>query len=458
VRTVGRWIDERLGISSILGGFVNRPVPRDVGWLHTLGSATLFLIIVQVVTGIVLTISYVPSPDHAYQSIQHIDGTPFGALVRGIHHWGATLLVLAVVLHVIRVFAWASYKYPRELNWLIGAVLLFVVLGFAFTGYLLPWDQKAYWATVVGTNVAGQVPFIGGPLLELLRGGTQLGASTLVRFYGVHIWILPAVLFLLVGLHILAVIRQGIAAQPRLTPLTEPSAGESRRAAYEREYAAEKRAGKPFLEAFYADAVVSLGVFILLVVLAIAMGAPLDEPADPNSVGYVPRPEWYFLALFQLLWYFTGPLEPLMITALFTIAALVFVLVPFLDRNAERHPRRRPVALGLAGIAIVGIVGLTVLGATGTPTGLPSVPARPGMSEPDLRGLTVFNTQGCTACHSVDGIGGDVGGDLSTVGADLNAEELRSQIVDPDDREMPAFDQLTEEQLDDLVHFLGALK
>lgn len=458
MRTVGRWIDERLGISSILHGFVDRPVPRDVGWLHTLGSATLFLIIVQVVTGIVLTISYVPSPDHAYQSIQHIDGTPFGALVRGIHHWGATLLVLAVVLHVIRVFAWASYKYPRELNWLIGAVLLFVVLGFAFTGYLLPWDQKAYWATVVGTNVAGQVPFIGGPLLELLRGGTQLGASTLVRFYGVHIWILPAVLFLLVGVHILAVIRQGIAAQPRLTPLTEPVAGESRRAGYEREYAAEKRSGKPFLEAFYADAVVSLGVFILLLILAIAIGAPLDEPADPNSAGYVPRPEWYFLALFQLLWYFTGPFEPLMITAFFTIAAVVFVLVPFLDRNPERHPRRRPFALGLAGVAIVGIVGLTVLGATGAPTGLPSVVARPGLSEPDLRGLTVFNTQGCTACHSVDGIGGDVGGDLSTIGADLNADDLRSQIVDPDTSEMPAFDQLTTEQLADLVHFLQALK
>ena len=164
-----------------------------------------------------------------------------------------------------------------------------------------------------------------------------------MRFYGVHIWILPAVLFLLVGFHVLAVIRQGIAARPRLTPLTEPVAGESRRAAYERDYAAEKRAGKPFLEALYADAVVSLGVFILLVVLAIALGAPLDEPADPNSVGYVPRPEaGNSLALFELLWYFTGPLEPLMITGFFTIAAVVFVLVPFLigTRSAIRGDDR----------------------------------------------------------------------------------------------------------------------
>jgi ubiquinol-cytochrome c reductase cytochrome b subunit len=458
MRTFGRWFEDRLGIGAILNWFITRPIPRDVGWLHTLGSATLFLIIVQVVTGIVLSISYVPSPDDAYQSILYIDATPFGAVVRGIHHWGATLLVVFVVLHVIRVFVWASYKYPRELNWVIGAALLFLVLGFAFTGYLLPWDQKAYWATVVGTNVAGQVPLIGGPLLELLRGGTELGAATLVRFYGVHIWILPAALFLLIGLHILAVIRQGIAARPRLTPLTAPVPGESTHAAYEREYAAEKRSGKPFLEALYADVVVSFGVLLLLLVLAIFLGAPLEEPADPNSVGFVPRPEWYFLALFQLLWYFTGPLEPLIITVFFTVAALLFVFVPFLDRNPERHPRRRPIALGLAGIAIVGIVGLTVLGATGTPTGLPSVAARPGLSEPDLRGLTVFNTQGCTACHSVDGVGGDVGGDLSNIGADMNADELRSQIVDPDDPEMPAFDQLTTEQLDDLVHFLEALE
>jgi quinol-cytochrome oxidoreductase complex cytochrome b subunit len=269
---------------------------------------------------------------------------------------------------------------------------------------------------------------------------------------------LPAALFLLIGIHILAVIRQGIAARPRLSALTEPVAGESSRAAYEREYAAEKRAGKSFWEALYHDAVVSLGVFLIVVVLAIVIGAPLEEAADPNSVGYVPRPEWYFLALFQLLWYFSGPLEPLMITAFFTVAAVVFVLVPFLDRNPERHPRRRPVALGLAGIAIVAIVGLTVLGATGAPSGLPSVVARPGLTEQELRGLTDFNTQGCTACHSVDGVGGDAGDDLSTIGADLNADDLRSQIVSPDTVEMPAFDQLTTEQLDDLVAFLQSLK
>jgi len=456
VKRIGGWFEERLGFGSIFRSFVDRPIPRDIGWFHALGSATLFLIILQVVTGIALTLSYVPSPDAAYQSVLYIDATPFGGFVRGVHHWGASLLVIVMVLHAIRVFGWASYKYPRELNWIIGALLLFVVLGFAFTGYLLPWDQKAYWATVVGTNVAGQVPIIGGPLLELLRGGVQLGAVTLVRFYGIHVWVLPAVLGLLVGLHIFAVIRQGIAAPPRLEPLAEPVAGDSRRQAYEREYAAEKRAGKPFAEALFIDAVVALGMMVLVSVLAIWLGAPLDAQADPNTSGYVPRPEWYFLSLFQLLWYFIGPLEPLLITVFFTIAGAVFVLVPFLDRNPQRHPRRRPIALAVGAVSIVAIVGLTWLGATGSSSSLPAVAARPGLTAQELRGLQEFNTQGCTACHTIDGVGGDAGNDLSH--GDLTAEEIRNQLLDPNTANMPPFDQLTQQQLDDLAAFLLAMK
>ena len=458
MRRIWGWIDERMGIGQYLTAFVDRRTPRDIGWLHTLGSATLFLIIIQITTGIVLTLSYVPSPDHAYESVQYIDATPFGAFVRGVHYWGASLLVIVIVLHAIRVFVWASYKYPRELNWLLGAGLLFIVLAFAFTGYLLPWDQKAYWATVVGTNVAGQAPIIGGFLLELLRGGAQLGAATLVRFYGAHVWVLPAALLLLTFFHIYAVIKQGIAAAPRAEPLTEAVPGESRRATYEREYAAEKRAGKPFYESLYADAVVALGLLVVVFFLAIIFGAPLDVAADPNATGYVPRPEWYFLSLFQLLWYFIGPLEPVLITAFFLVAGAVFVLVPFLDRNPARHPRRRPVALGIAAVALVGIVGLTFLGATTAPSGLPKVAARSGLTDQELRGLELFNTQGCTACHTIDGVGGDAGPDLSDVGNTHSEDELREHILTPESPNMPAFDQLTEQQLADLVAFLQATR
>jgi len=198
------WLDERLDVSPLVSGFLDRKVPGNIGWFQTLGSATLFLLIVQIVTGIALSMSYVPSPDHAYDSILYIDQTPFGGAVRGIHHWSAGLLVLLIGLHTLRVFVWGAHRYPRELTWVVGAGLFFVVLGFAFTGYLLPWDQKAYWATVVGTNIAGSAPIVGGAMLELLRGGQQLGAVTLARFYGIHVWVLPAILFLLVGIHMFA--------------------------------------------------------------------------------------------------------------------------------------------------------------------------------------------------------------------------------------------------------------
>jgi len=455
---VVRWIDERLNVSPLVRAFVDRRMPGNIGWFHTLGSATLFLLVVQFVTGIALSMSYVPSPDHAYQSVLYIDQTPFGAAVRGIHHWAAGLLVLFIGLHILRVFIWGAHRYPREITWLIGAGLFFVVLGFAFTGYLLPWDQKAYWATVVGTNIAGSAPFIGGAMLELLRGGEQLGAVTLARFYGIHIWVLPAALLLLVGIHLFAVVRQGIAASPRRRPLVEPEPGLSRRQIYEREYAAEKRVGKPFWEAILKDAIVAAVLTVALVALALGLGAPLEPQADPNVTNYVPRPEWYFLDLFQILWYFTGSLEPLLIFLTFTLASIVFILVPFLDRGRYRHPRQRPIAMSLTAAVVVGVVGLTFLGATASQPGAVRVPPTEGMSSEVLAGLQVFNEQGCSACHQIRGVGGQAGPDLSRAGRQLEEADMRRQIVTPKNDEMPAFDGLSPQQLSDLVTFLKSLR
>lgn len=452
------WVDERLQISPLLRSFIDRRVPGNIGWAHTLGSATLLFLVVQIATGIVLSLSYVPSPDAAYESVLYIDQTPFGALVRGIHHWAAGLLVVLIGLHALRVFLWAAHRYPRELTWVAGALLFFVVLGFAFTGYLLPWDQKAYWATVVGTNIAGSVPFIGRNVLELLRGGPELGAVTLARFYGVHIWVLPALLMALVGFHLFAVIRQGIAASPRRQPLVTPIPGESRRDAYAREYAAEKVAGQPFWHSLLKDAIVSLLLLAVVFALALGPGAQLEPKANPNVTGYAPRPEWYFLNLFQLLWYLTGPFESLLIFGLFGIGALVFTLVPFIDRGRERLPQRRPVAMALAGIVVVGVLGLTVIGATSSPAGVVIVPAVPGMTEQQLEGLKVYNGVGCSSCHLIGGIGGTSGPDLSRAGDRWGAEAMRTQIVSPGDSEMPAFDGLTAQQLDDLLSFLTSLK
>jgi quinol-cytochrome oxidoreductase complex cytochrome b subunit len=209
------WLDERVGWRQIWEVIFLRQIPK-VNWFYTLGSATLFLAVNQAVTGILLTIYYVPTPDHAYDSVQYITTqVAMGWLIRGLHHWGASAMVVVVVLHMLRVIFYGAYKYPREVTWMTGVVLLLVVVGFGFTGYLLPWDQKAFWATTVGTRIAGTPPIIGDYLLKIMRGGPDLSAVTLARFFGTHVWVLPATLALLVGAHLYLVIKIGISAVPR---------------------------------------------------------------------------------------------------------------------------------------------------------------------------------------------------------------------------------------------------
>lgn len=211
---INAWLDERTGLQQVWQAVFLRKIPH-VNWFYTLGSATLFVAINQAITGILLTIYYVPTPDHAYDSVQYITTQVQGGwYIRGLHHWGASAMVVLVVLHMLRVILYAAYKYPREVTWFTGVILLIVVIGFGFTGYLLPWDQKAFWATTVGTRIAGTPPLIGDWILRIMRGGPEISAVTLARFYGVHVWVLPATLLALVGVHLYLVIRNGISAVP----------------------------------------------------------------------------------------------------------------------------------------------------------------------------------------------------------------------------------------------------
>jgi quinol-cytochrome oxidoreductase complex cytochrome b subunit len=213
--SIGTWLDERVGWKKVWEAIFLRKVPK-VNWLYTLGSAALFLSVNQIVTGILLTIYYVPTPDHAYDSVQFISTqVTAGWLIRGLHHWGASAMVVVTVLHMLRIVLHGAYKYPREVTWFTGVALLLIVIGFGFTGYLLPWDQKAFWATTVGTRIAGVAPGIGDAILRVLRGGESLSAVTLARFYGGHVWMLPAALLLLLLAHLYLVIRIGISAPPR---------------------------------------------------------------------------------------------------------------------------------------------------------------------------------------------------------------------------------------------------
>lgn len=213
-KKIYEWLDERIGFDGLYENLLDRPEPRG-NWWNTLGSASLFLFVMQGLTGIFLTVYYTPSPDHAYDSIQYImNGVAFGWLVRGMHHWGATLMVLVVFIHMLRVFFSASYKYPRELTWMVGVFLFLLTLGMGFTGYLLPFNQRSYWATVVGTNIAGVVPGVGGFILKALRGGTDVSALTLSRFFSVHIWMLPATLAGLISVHLYLIMHHGESAYP----------------------------------------------------------------------------------------------------------------------------------------------------------------------------------------------------------------------------------------------------
>jgi menaquinol-cytochrome c reductase cytochrome b subunit len=215
------WLEERTalpGRSGLVGGvkyFLFRKVPGDIGWAHTLGSATLTAFLVQAVTGAILAMYYRPDPDKAYESIRHItDDVWLGWLVRGMHRWGASVFIILMFLHMGRVFLYGAYKYPRELNWIIGVLILFLGMLEGFTGYLLPWDQTAYWATVVGINLQATGPFVGPFLQGALAGGAEIGTETLARFYAIHMLLIPGALFVLIGLHLWLVVRIGVSSPP----------------------------------------------------------------------------------------------------------------------------------------------------------------------------------------------------------------------------------------------------
>lgn len=211
---LGQWLDEHTGSNDVYRVVLARKIPKT-GWAYTLGSATLFVMVLQIVTGILLSIYYVPTPDHAWESVNYIQSEVlFGWLIRGIHHYAASAMIILVGLHMIRVVIYGAYKYPREVTWITGVLLMVITLGFGFTGYLLPWDQKAYWATTVGTQFVGTTPFVGEWLLNVVRGGPDLSAVTLARFFGTHVWVLPAALLGTVGIHLYLVIRLGISNPP----------------------------------------------------------------------------------------------------------------------------------------------------------------------------------------------------------------------------------------------------
>jgi menaquinol-cytochrome c reductase cytochrome b subunit len=211
------WIDERTSLSGALRWTMFRKVPKGTNWFYTLGSACMFAFLSQATTGVFLAMYYDPSPTHAYESARHITNDVFlGEFVRGMHKWGSTVMVILVFLHMARTFFFGAYKYPRELNWIIGAVLLILTMLMSFTGYLLPFDQRSYWATIVGVNINGTGPIVGPFLSDFLRGGAEFGATTLSRFYAIHMLLVPGGIAAMIGAHLYLVAKLGTTAPPWL--------------------------------------------------------------------------------------------------------------------------------------------------------------------------------------------------------------------------------------------------
>jgi len=385
VKRVLDFLESRFGLVSLWRAFADEPVSVRRAWLFTLGSAALAVFLVQFVTGFALALAYAPTPDHAWESVKAIQTRLFaGGLVRGLHHWGASAMVVLAVAHMARTFAFGAYRRPRELNWLVGLALLVLVLGFGFTGYLLPWDQKAYWATVVGTKVPAALPFVGPAASRLMAGGPAVGAATLTRFYALHVVLLPLLAFAFISVHLLLLRRHSHAG-----PTTEPD---------------PKEPFFPFQAA--RDGVVTLAVILALFWLAARHPAPLERLADPTDTMSVPRPEWYFLPLFQLLKYFKGPLEPIGTVVLPGLSMLLLALVPWLDRGASRRPRDRRPVLVFGGLVGAGLLALLVFGALDAPK-IKAPSGLGGSGEPPdprlLGGLASYERRGCASCHGADG-------------------------------------------------------
>lgn len=409
------WLDARTGCRAAKRTLLDDRIPPGTGWFFTLGSVLLALIAVQLLTGAVLTLYYAPTPDHAYDSVRFIVSTALGRIVRGLHHYGSSFIVIAAVLHLVRVVLFGSYKPPREATWLSGLLLLGLILAFSLTGYLLPWDQRAYWATVVTINIARLTPFAGDLVGGVLQGGASVGALTLTRWYSLHVIFLPAALVVLIVLHLVLMRRHGISGPVR------------------------PREGTPFTfypwQAARDLTVVSL-VLTALLALAWNGAPPLEGPADPSDATYSPRPEWYFLGLFQLLKYFPGRWEVVGAVVIPGLAALLLVLLPWLDRGPARAPRQRAVIVGGFTIGLLAVAMLTALGWRDRPR---NVSGSAQWMLREIGGRVFAQRAGCDGCHSPAGMSDPLEITPTTRGTEWIASHVSDpEMIGPGLREPPS--------------------
>ncbi|TAN21627.1 MAG: c-type cytochrome [Acidobacteria bacterium] len=451
------WFDDLTGTSAMLHPLLFHRVPRakKSAWLYVLGSATLFVFLVQIVTGIALSSSYVASSGQAYQTLLFISSSTFGHIVRGIHYWGASAMVVLIGIHAIRVYLMASYKYPRQMNWLSGVVLLILVLGMAFTGQLLRWDQNGFWSAVVGAEQAGRSPFIGNWFGHLVLGGDTAGGATLSRFFALHVFFIPVLIFLVLGLHLYLVVHNGISEPPKTGRPVDPR---TYRVWYKGLLA---RDGEPFFpDAAWRDAVFGFIVIAIIFGLAMTLGPEkIGQAPDPTLMGASPRPDWYLLWYYALLSVIPRWTENyVIILAPLIFFGLLFAL-PFAGSRGERSLIHRPWSIVIVAGIVITIAYFSHLGAIAPWS--PRFNAKPlpvsvvgTATGPEAAGAKVFYDKGCEFCHTIDGYGGVRGPNLSDVGDRLTAEQITTRIFSGATN-MPSYNgNISQQDLQSVLAFL----
>ncbi len=469
------WFDQRTGVKSLAGKVLDEPVPGGARWAYVFGSGLLFILILQVVTGVALALYYTPTAETAHTSVAYITKqVAGGSFLRSLHSYGSSAMIIVLGLHFLQTFLYGSFKGRRELLWISGALLSFLILGMGFTGYLLPWDQKAYFATTVGTNVAGQVPVIGSLLTRILRGGDTIGTLTLSRFYVAHVFLIPASILMFVAAHILLFRKAGPAGPIHEDPVSP------------------KLAPEPF---YPRQVLFDMG-FALLIVAALAALSylrpvtlgPIANPADSH---FLPRPEWYYLPMFEWLKFWEGPVVVVGVVVIPGLVAAALFLMPFLDRRLERRIWRRPIPALAVSIVVFGMI---YLGAKSHmddregPTAqqltqqqeeekaYSATPFEPYTNAPETssagaaiaqtvdplvsKGKGIFADRGCSACHGDNGTGTPLAPSLVGITKKLPQDRLVALLHNPNARMkaggMPIVDASPDE-MTALLAYLGTL-
>lgn len=412
-KEITQWLNERMGLDIINKKFLYKELPENVGWWYTLGSLCLFLLAIQIITGIILACTYVPTIRQAYSSVAYIQKEmALGWLVRGLHHWGATMMILAVLTHMARVFFHAGYKRPNELTWMTGVCLVFLTIGMSLTGYILPWSDRSYWAATILATCLDYIPLIGPALVNFL-GGKNPGEITIGRYAAFHMTLLPFLSGGAILIHLILIQFHGTKGPPP----------------------GENGTGtRPFFPyQVFKDFIIMLVTLAGLILLASIAGVPFDKAAAPLAeVDSVPKPEWFLLFGYEILKMFTGNSIILVLTLMPALGFFLIFFLPLYDHNIEHSYLNRPIAIscGITTLVLLGCLSLTAYVSSPLP-GKYFVPDRP-LSMQEIAGVALFEKNRCYSCHSIKGVGMKHAPDLWKLGAKREAAYISSLLKEPD--------------------------